>query len=370
VDSSEHVAVGNAINLLMPDGSRPSAASTPLIMGSRQDLTYGQFVALGGDFYGAPDLTPISTGGTSTFNAAVATLASAPAAEVAGIVEVIGEEQKAVDDAKAKGLQPSAAFEALGITLSFKWNQITGGGPASEGQAGLVLHPGRYMNLVTVNMDHFGADAVKAYTIGHAVALQYAATVHGRDPSSPATRANLLKAYATNAFADHFLTDLFAAGHVRTPRRALYEISLTTAGETGLVAREMHDEDNSDGLHVSNARGHQWLAFGDGKEFDDVNIENFQLAIAAVQASADEIGQMARTGQSPSSPAALQITPRIDFSAKPAPGGPNDAPLFWADPKDYVYRRGGSAGTWQDKNNYDYQWPWSVAAMALDLATH
>ncbi len=138
-----------------------------------------------------------------------------------------------------------------------------------------------------------------------------------------------------NAFADHFLTDLFAAGHVRTPRRALWKTPYTVAGETGLLTRAAHNEDNRYGLHVSNARGDHWVAFGDGKELDDVNAQNFTLAIAAVQASADEVYQAFASGvaTAPSPAAALEYVPKLDFAAKPTPGGPDSPHCFGRMPK-------------------------------------
>jgi hypothetical protein len=217
-------------------------------------------------------------------------------------------------------------------------------------------------------MDHFGADAVTAYLAGHGLAVKQAAQLHGQDPTSRAVQMKLLQAYGFNAFADHFLTDLFAAGHVRTPRRALWATPQTIAGETGLLARAAHDEENHDGLHVANARGDQWVAYGDGKELDDVNATNLALATAATQASADEVYQAFVSGvASVPSPAALQYIPKLDFSAKPTPGGPNHAPLFWADDHNNVYRRGGAGGVWPDKNNYDYVFPFPDAAMVLQL---
>lgn len=382
MESCEHVAVGNAIHLSACDGSRTPAASTPLPVGNRT-LSYGQVVALGGDFYGVgaqggspghpalQALDPISSSAVpqQAFSSAYLTLTGGSSQELDAILEVMGEEQAAIDEARKAGLQPSAAYEKLGDTLSYKWNQITGGGPASGGVWSVLTDPGRYIDLASVNMDHFGADAVKAYLAGHGLAVAQAAQLHGQDPAARAVQMKLLQCYGINAFADHFLTDLFAAGHVRTPRRALWATPQTIAGETGLLARAAHNEENEDGLHVHNARGDHWVAYGDGKELDDVNADNLALAIAAVQASADEVYQAFVTGDStvPSPPAALQYTPTLDFAAKPAPGGPNHAPLFWADDHNNVYRRGGASGQWPDKNSYDYVFPFSDAEMVAQV---
>lgn len=381
MESCEHVAVGNSIQLSACDGSRTPAGVTPLPVGSRT-LLYGQLVALGGDFYGVGTqagspghpalqaLDPISSSAVpeQAFSSAYLTLSGGSSQELDAILTVMGEEQQAIDEAKKAGLQPSAAYEKLGDSLSYKWNEITGGGPASGGVWSVLTDPGRYIDLASVNMDHFGADAVKAYLAGHGLAVQQAAQLHGQDPASPAVQMKLLQCYGFNAFADHFLTDLFAAGHVRTPRRALWATPQTIAGETGLLARAAHNEENEDGLHVENARGDRWVAYGDGKELDDVNAANLALAIAAVQASADEVYQAYVTGESTlPHPAALQYTPKLDFAAKPTPGGLNHAPLFWADDQNNVYRRGGAPGFWPDKNSYDYVFPFSDAEMVAQV---
>ncbi len=381
VESSEHVAVGNAIELSAADNTRVPAAATPLPVGNRT-LLYGQVVALGGDFYGVgaqvasaghpalEALDPISSAAIpeQAFSSAYLTLASAPSAELDAILTVMDEEQQAIDAAIAAKLQPSAGYEKLGDSLSYKWNEITGGGPASGGVLSILTLPGRYIDLAAVNMDHFGADAVTSYLAGHGLAMKQAAQLHGQDPQSRAVQMKLLQCYGINAFADHFLTDLFAAGHLRTPRRALWSTPQTIAGETGLLARAAHNEDNHDGLHVENARGDQWTAYGDGKELDDVNAANRALAVAAVQASADEVYRAFVTGEaSVPAPAALQYIPKLDFTARPVPGGLNHAPLFWEDEQHNVYRRGGAAGIWPDKNNYDYVFPFSDAEMVAQV---
>jgi hypothetical protein len=345
-------------------------------------LSYGHVVALGGDFFGVgaqaaspghpalEALAPISSAPVpeQAFSSAYLTLANGSPTERQQIVAVMDEEQQAIDEARRAGQQPSVAYQKLGDSLSYKWNEITGGGAASGGAWSVVFKPGRYIDLASVNMDHFGADAVTAYTAGHGLAVRQAEQLHGQDPHSAAVQMKLLECYGMNAFADHYLTDLFAAGHLRTPRRALWATPLTVAGETGLLARAAHDEENHDGLHVQNARGDQWVAYGDKKELDDVNAANFAMAVAAVQASADEVYQAFVTGQAAAgTPAALQFVPRFDMTARPEPGGPNRAPLFWVDDRDNVLRRGGAGGLWPDRSNFDYVFPFSDAEMFAQL---
>ncbi|UZP40450.1 hypothetical protein NXS19_008266 [Fusarium pseudograminearum] len=72
-----------------------------------------------------------------------------------------------------------------------------------------------FMQLLEGNVDHFAAEAQATYDAGHAVALELAA------------EGNLEIALDFNGFADHFLEDSFAAGHIRVPRREIAEIAKT-----------------------------------------------------------------------------------------------------------------------------------------------
>ncbi|KAF2239894.1 hypothetical protein EV356DRAFT_495711 [Viridothelium virens] len=102
-----------------------------------------------------------------------------------------------------------------------------------------------------------------------------------------------------SAFADHYLGDCFAAGHIRTPRRFLH------AGDMGgwaakvpfnavmfakdMCSKYMHDEDNALGLTVRNRKGEIWKAYGDKQMFEPINDDNRQRLARCLQASADEV---------------------------------------------------------------------------------
>ena len=51
----------------------------------------------------------------------------------------------------------------------------------------------------------------------------------------------------------------------------------------------MHDKDNKYGLNLTSKRGEKWIPYGDGKLFDEKNGENYEMAVAAVQASVNHI---------------------------------------------------------------------------------
>ncbi|MEY9697559.1 hypothetical protein ABIE71_000302 [Bradyrhizobium diazoefficiens] len=74
----------------------------------------------------------------------------------------------------------------------------------------------RYKDLALQNVSHFsgGGSALTTWQTIHREAV-LAALEAGKKGES----GGLAKAYAMNAFGDHFLTDSFAAGHVRTPRQ-------------------------------------------------------------------------------------------------------------------------------------------------------
>src|SRR5206468_1692437 len=150
----------------------------------------------------------------------------------------------------------SDAYARAGGELNGDYNRATGGGSFIS-----ALFPrGRFLELAGVNFDHFGRDAVAAYRAAHAAACQ--AAREAKDAGSAAEqRRGLERAYLMNAGADHFLTDLFASGHLRVPRRELHEHGFVKmVGD--LLAKRMHDEDNQLGLVVVNRRRQEWRAYG------------------------------------------------------------------------------------------------------------
>lgn len=155
-------------------------------------LTYGEVVALAGDYYSTPE-------------------------------ELAAE------------LTPAVAEDIRGVT------------PQDDGTFLLNTHRGwfDYAMLANENQDHFAPRSWARYARHHAEALRLALD---RDLDAALVR---------NAFADHFLTDAFASGHLRVPRDAL--VGLPGA----LPTRQMHDEENVHGLWVQSASGFVWRAYGD-----------------------------------------------------------------------------------------------------------
>lgn len=175
------------------------------------ELTYGEISALAGDFYGTLD--PISDGQLEKdridrFMAAYNTLADNPKdqpGDVQALLHHLQEEVDTVEKLYKEGKDPSTYYKG------------------GTGLAGLnaidKLIKGRhfpiYSELLKINWDHFGDDARTAYVTGHLAAMRWAA-------DGEKTVDRLVKAYSMSAFADHYLQDLFSAGHLRTPRRLLH----------------------------------------------------------------------------------------------------------------------------------------------------
>jgi hypothetical protein len=269
--------LGDSLVLEGPDGADlPPLYNFTLPNGLA--ITYGEINCLAGDFYGT--YNPISDGTTlddqiARFQAAYALLAtdtSRQPAEARAILSEATAERNAFAAAVASGSDPSAAYAALPDSTA-KYELITVTRPLNQ--------PG-YLGLAAINFDHFGADARTAYNAGHTAALRRAAA------------GDLLGAYTLNAFADHFLEDSFAAGHLRTPRRFLHDAG-PLGGAADLCAKYMHDEDNAIGLAVRNPRGESWVSHGDNYLMDKVDLDNVARAHNALQISVAEVLAAFRT---------------------------------------------------------------------------
>jgi Domain of unknown function (DUF4474) len=339
-------------------------------------LTYGQLIALGGDFYGDPK-NPVCTSPDplAQFSKNFDSMAGART-EIQKILAVANHyEFTPIADAVSKNRQPSGVYAGSTTTPphvvpdeDFAFDAATGG---------------RYLDLALNNFDHFGVDAITCYTAGHRLAQQRAADA--KKITDPQARKQALEvAYATNAFADHFLTDLFAAGHMRTPRRPLW----ISAGSdpilqaaASLCAKQMHDEDNKFGLWVTNAVGDTWVAYGDARYRDSWNAAGRVIVKAAVQQSMNDIWASFDKGAVTDSDASavLKYTARLIRDIGQPTTGPqnrddrkNWAPLFWWNPDTKnVWRRNNlfdpSDRTFCEQGpNPSSQWAiWSTAAKLI-----
>ena len=363
MESAEHAFIGDQVTLQFESGGQPST-KVPLALplatlpGQTKTLTYGQLIALAGDFYGVVG-APISTSADhkQAFRAAFQSLGG-DWNQTQQILKVMGEEISAVEQALKDKRQPSDAYAMLGDSLSMRWNVITGGANAGA----LPTTMGRYLLLAAENWDHFAGYAVMAYRAGHAVAMEEAAAIAGSGMSTDEKTMRLQGAYALNAFADHFLTDLFSAGHLRVPRKELYaQVTTPIPGYSGslgsLLARAMHDEDCRNGLTVHNEAGRTWTAYGDKRLLDDVGRDNLGMAVKATQLSATDVWNAYRGGAQEYR--ALTLVPNLDQVQNVATKE-NYSPLFHArqlqaDRRNNVHDR-------QDFSWTNDWWGWSTYA--------
>jgi hypothetical protein len=369
--SPEHVTIGENVMLQFPDKLPANGVSLHLQNGLT--LTYGEIVALGGDFYGVVD-APIALGKTSAeqqqrFVNAFATLATdtKAVAESAKLLALIKSEAKDIQQGIDQGENPTAVYARVNPDYNVEWNCITGGLCATD-VPGVpkdvlrkiyVLKQGRYLQLADTDFDHFNVQAWQAYNAGHSAALETAITAHGDNNNV----AILEKAYAMNAFACHYLTDAFAPGHMRTPRLELY-YTVFPATVGSILAGSMHIEDNKQGLVISNRRGDTWKAYGDSYYADERNQKNRALLQEAMQTSADEIYATFTSGQLPTEDKVHDLIPDLEKLSRPDAQHVNLSPMFyWDKDKKIVFRRSSLT----DLHNYTWTAYWIGWETLLEL---
>jgi hypothetical protein len=366
-NTAEHIITIAGCKLTMANGSSVDALNARLQVAPNLSLTYGQVIALGGDFYGDPD-HPVCNAGSEAqqieqFRRNFASLRSS-AAEVGQILNIAQRyEFDPIAQRVAKHQPPSGAYAAIPWTKGTVMNdedqdfdQATGGGGPGSPKFG------RYTHLAGSNLDHFGEDAMTCYKAGHTLAQQHAIQANGN-------QRELEVAYAINAFADHFLTDLFATGHMRTPRRKLYYYGTITSVVAGLCAKGMHDEENKFGLWVENQRGDKWVAYGDARYRDWYNTPNRIVMKKALQQSMNDIWDAFKTRKVSDSSQVFSYLPKLIMEKNSDPRHPqqldalNWAPLFWWNPADnWIYQRNNVA----DVSDRTYDWK-TAAGLSLTV---
>ena len=165
-------------------------------------VTFGAIVALAGDFFGVPESPIIEIAPKpdrfQRFKDAYGTLGS-----------VSGNIQKVVDKL-TKMIKEDQEAKRKGEELHSEKDWDFGGTWFS----GLPFKSGTMLELAKENYDHFQPQAQQAYLVGHTLAVQ---TAHeaAKQTNEVDKKNKLMEAYSIEAFADHFLTDSFSAGHVR-----------------------------------------------------------------------------------------------------------------------------------------------------------
>jgi hypothetical protein len=246
-------------------------------------------VALSGDFYATPDELywekPASIPWLWEAN------------DLSDIREAFKEELSAIAEQQRGGV------EYPDHNMAFWWNAKA------------------YLELALDNTDHFGWHNLKAYCHYHGVALDLARQAREWNRIESDKADNLWRqALFTNAFADHFLTDAFAAGHIRIPRR---EIRYWAQAQhypdklAGVLSKLLHDQDghlttfhgaghslmvdDAEGLQVLNSLEHAWHTRCDGQLFlkNSDGKTAVRLPVEAVQASVKELFEAYLSGKMP-----------------------------------------------------------------------
>lgn len=242
-EAAEHENIGNKVKFRFPS-SYPSPGGEEVLGAERLlrlpnglELSFGQIIALAGDFYGVPKHPIINpnekhekmiSGRRERFIAAYSTLANADykhiKMELNQILKIMTKERSKLetaleckegkvtisDDDGIIRMVPSEVYEKLGNSLVEKWDEVTGG----TWVFGVPLIFGRIMKLAQNNHDHFLPFAKEAYLVGHELALEKAKEASKVGKLEQKIRF-LEEAYSIDAFACHFLTDSFSSGHLR-----------------------------------------------------------------------------------------------------------------------------------------------------------
>ncbi|KEQ90546.1 hypothetical protein AUEXF2481DRAFT_33876 [Aureobasidium subglaciale EXF-2481] len=316
LEAGEHKLTAEALKLRDVNGQILKANDIELatIKGTIK-LKFGDIIALAGDFFtnregkdlyfpicGAPEFGDSGTKDEAQrFKNAVQSLTEDTDGFLANLMKLLQLEHKAVVDTRSRDESVTHAYHthACGIPTDEEWAKITGGLIIDATSAMHYL----YAYIAYTNADHFGKDAITAYSVGHNIALQLA-----HDAAQMSTEAGkwgkLKEAYIYEAFASHYLTDLFSSGHIRAPRRYLHSSDVDVMNLRGVEKeilhcketpiwnyqlRYMHDDDGATGILVKNKLGHQWIMYGDKQFFEPKNVVNRARTTHALQLSVDEL---------------------------------------------------------------------------------
>jgi hypothetical protein len=110
-----------------------------------------------------------------------------------------------------------------------------------------------YWLLALENSAHFNPMATRSWAEYHAVAIREGLAGSAVDGLGAVTAFQL--ALQESAFADHFLQDAFAAGHMGFNRTA----------SSAAASKSFHDAWNARGRVVTDRNGDRWITFGDGR---------------------------------------------------------------------------------------------------------
>ena len=116
-----------------------------------------------------------------------------------------------------------------------------------------------YYLLALENSAHFNPTSTRSWVAYHREALGYALAAAAADGLASVEQLQL--AVFESAFADHYLQDSFAAGHMGFNR----------AASSAAAAKSFHDAWNARGRVATDRAGHRWTTYGDGRLDQEAN---------------------------------------------------------------------------------------------------
>ncbi len=130
-----------------------------------------------------------------------------------------------------------------------------------------------YYLLALENSAHFNPMSTRSWAEYHQQAIAYALAGAAGEGLSSVEQLQL--ALFESAFADHYLQDSFAAGHMGFNR----------AASSAAAAKSFHDAWNARGRVATDRAGHRWVTFGDGRLDNPANEEGRRHLIDAATLS-------------------------------------------------------------------------------------
>ncbi len=286
------------------DPQQGKAVEMPLyeitLPGGNSNILVGDVVALAGDFFSTDDYEPIGFGATTAdnkggedectkrFKNAYANLFNPDKNKQQIVTDIVAHIRQ---EAEEHHEHFSFSVKLIKKKVHEQTSNIMYGLERADEKTLKGIWHSPYFDLALKNFDHFGDEAKKAYIAGHKLALTKASAA-GHEANAAKKQELLKEALLLEMFACHFLTDLFAAGHLRTPRKELLNhimgkdlshmpdlktvpyADLVTAG---FFAKKMHDEDGKNGVYVKidkslktkqkDEKGSTFTASGDGNFF-------------------------------------------------------------------------------------------------------
>lgn len=323
-ESPEHKSIGTAVMLRMPgpldDPSTVKAKPGDAVWVKNYTtstgtsrLTYADIVWMSGDLIAEPgESIGLSNTPEKTLDLNLSAYEKYQS-YIPDILDVYRQMQDDLNSQISSGNKLDISFK-----YDFRFNSATGG----WGGIFSLIKWGLYLNLADSNFDHFGKQAVKTYLTAHQKALKIAANATSID--------DLRAAYFVDAFGAHFLSDLFAAGHIRVPRAEMAQLCNSFNHSISLAAKGMHDLDGDSGLTFVNGRGDTWFGKGDKNYYTKENIMDRARVVDTLQQSVDQVYR-AFLNKDPNfeanKTAMLQIMPDID--ATKAKNRETNPPLYF-----------------------------------------